>query len=210
MSEKGLAAMNTRTSRYETSCVLAILLIVAFGSAMAQDQPDAPVMLSTAESGSPWQSAAEKYDLDPIYLYAIALHESRRRRPDGMIRPWPWTLHTPQTGSLYFETYDAALEKLTALLADVTNIDVGLMQINWGWNGRRAPDARTLLEPAANIEIAAQLLREHLNECEGDLGCAIGRYHSPRRERSVPYAASVLAIVEHLRAAPAIQLALAE
>lgn len=202
--------MSTRISRYETSCALAILLVVAFGSALAQEQPDASALPTVAESRSPWQSAAEKYDLEPIYLYAIALHESRRRRPDGMIRPWPWTLHTAQTGSLYFETFDAALEKLTTLLREVTNIDVGLMQINWGWNGHRAPDARTLLEPAANIEIAARLLREHLNECEGDLRCAIGRYHSPRRERGIPYAASVLAIVEHLRAAPAIQLALAE
>jgi soluble lytic murein transglycosylase-like protein len=205
-----MATVSTRISRHETHCVLAMVLALACGSAIAEERADAASLPTAAQSRSPWQSAAEKYDLEPIYLYAIALHESRRHRPDGMIRPWPWTLHTRQTGSLYFETYDAALEMLTALLVDVTNIDVGLMQINWGWNGHLAPDARTLLEPASNIEIAAQLLREHLNECEGDLHCAIARYHSPRPERGIPYAASVLAIVEHLRSVPAIEIALME
>ena len=127
-----------------------------------------------------------------------------------MLRPWPWTLHTPEAGSLYFDTYDAALEKLKSLIAQGTkNIDVGLMQINWGWNGHRATAERLLL-PTDNIEIAAQILREHLNEYGGDRRRAVARYHSPRPERGLPYAASVLAIAEELRQSTAIQLALSE
>jgi soluble lytic murein transglycosylase-like protein len=120
-------------------------------------------------------------------------------------------LHTPDTGSLYFESYEKALEKLMELLAaGKTNIDVGVMQINWGWNGYRAGDPKRLLIPAENINIAAQILREHLDEFSGDLVRAIARYHSPRAERGVPYAASVMAIREHLLAAQAVRLALAE
>ena len=39
---------------------------------------------------------------------------------------------------------------------------------------------------------------------------AVARYHSPRRERGIPYAASVLAIADELRQSTAIQLALSE
>lgn len=159
---------------------------------------------------SAWTRAAAKYGLQEVDLYAIALKESRRYRSDGLVRPWPWTLHSPETGALYFETYEAALEKLTALLAEgKTNIDIGVMQINWGWNGHRAADAKRLLLPAENIEIAAQILRENLDQY-GDMGLAIARYHSPRAERGRAYAASVLAILEYLRRAKWIQLALAE
>jgi Transglycosylase SLT domain len=202
--------MDTPLSKGAADCALLILFFLCSDFVDAQPLSGQTVEMPGAEADSPWRLAAEKHNVEPIHLYAIALHESRRRRPDGMLRPWPWTLHTPKHGALFFESYEAALERLTVLLIEVTNVDVGLMQINWGWNGHRAPDARTLLRPTANIEIAAQLLREHLNACDENLPCAIGRYHSPRAELGVPYAASVLAIIEHLRSAPEVQLALVQ
>lgn len=203
--------MKGSTVNLATRGAAGIFLLHFTGVAIAQEKPPEPARMVQEDSRSPWSRAAEKYNLEAVDLYAIALQESRLRRPDGLVRPWPWTLHSPETGSLYFDTYDAALEKLTSLIAEgKTNIDVGVMQINWGWNGHRAVDPKRLLLPAENIEIAAQILREHLNEYGGDLRLAIARYHSSRMERGVPYAASVLAILEHLRAAKAVQLALAE
>lgn len=202
--------MKTSTVNLTLRGAIGIFLLHFTGFVIAQERPPDPAQVHE-DSRSPWSRAAEKYDLEEVDLYAIALQESRLRRPDGLVRPWPWTLHSPETGSLYFDTYEAALEKLTSLIAEgKTNIDVGVMQINWGWNGYRAVDPKRLLLPAENIEIAAQILREHLNEYGGDLRLAIARYHSPRMERGVPYAASVLAILEHLRAAKAVQVALAE
>ncbi len=199
--------MSLQQLRFVTGAVACVLLLTL---QPADAEEPAVSVIVKAESASPWRAAAEKHDVDALDLYAIALQESRRRRGDGMLRPWPWTLHTPDAGSLYFETYDAALEKLKSLIAQGTkNIDVGLMQINWGWNGHRATAERLLL-PADNIEIAAQILREHLNEYGGDRRRAVARYHSPRPERGLPYAASVLAIAEELRRSSAIQLALAE
>jgi soluble lytic murein transglycosylase-like protein len=186
------------------------LLLSNVGTANAAERAAEPI-IPVAESGSPWRRAAERHDVEVVDLYAIALQESRRRRPDGLLRPWPWTLHSPETGSLYFESYQGALDKLTELIAQgKTNIDVGVMQINWGWNGYRAGEPKRLLQPAENIEIAAQILREHLNEFGGDLRQAIARYHSPRADRGAPYAASVLAIRDHLLGAKAVQLALLE
>lgn len=199
--------MGLQQLRFVTGAIGCILLL-ALRSADAEEQVISAS--AKAESASPWRASAEKHDVDALDLYAIALQESRRRRDDGMLRPWPWTLHTPEAGSLYFETYEAALEKLRSLIAQGTkNIDVGLMQINWGWNGHRATAERLLL-PADNIEIAAQILREHLNEYGGNRRLAVARYHSPRPERGIPYAASVLAIADELRQSTAIQLALSE
>ena len=155
-----------------------------------------------AASTSPWFAAALKHDVDPLELYAIALQESRRHRPDGQFRPWPWTLHTENEGTMYFNTYEAVLAKLTTLLErGETNIDIGLMQINWGWNGHRLPDPAKLLLPQYNIDVAAKILREHLNAFGGDRRLAIARYHSSRPDRGMPYAAAVLEILKYLHTA---------
>lgn len=184
-------------------------LVVAAGAAFADERARETTHIQPTAS-SAWSRAATKYGFEEVDLYAIALQESRRHRSDGLVRPWPWTLHSPETGALYFDTYEAALEKLMSLLAEgKTNIDVGVMQINWGWNGHRVSDPKRLLLPAENIEIAAQILRENLDRY-GDQGLAIARYHSARAERGRAYAASVLAILEYLRHAKWVQLALAE
>jgi len=152
--------------------------------------------------GSPWELAAAKHDIDPLDLYAIALQESRLHRPDGRFRPWPWTLHTPSEGALYFDSYESAAAKLRVLVAKgVRNIDIGLMQVNWGWHRHRVQDPTELLRPARNIEVAAQILREHLDEYQGDLRQAFARYHSARPDRGIPYAAAVLEILKYLHTA---------
>lgn len=203
--------MRTTTSSVAILNVMTLMLLLCSSSARGDDIPVTLSHESLEQPRSAWSLAAQKYDVDSLHLYAIAIKESRRRRPDGLVRPWPWTLHSPKSGSLYFETYEAALEKLTSLITEgATNIDVGLMQVNWASNGYRAADAKSLLLPAENIAVAAQVLRECLNEYDGDLRLAIACYHSPRMKRGIPYAVSVLAIVEQLRSATGVQLALAE
>lgn len=206
----GALAMKTSAMHWVSFLGAGCLLLSHVGTAQAADGAAEPT-IPVEQIVSPWRRAAERHDVEVVDLYAIALQESRLRRPDGLFRPWPWTLHSPETGPLYFESYEAALDKLTELLArGKTNIDVGVMQINWGWNGYRAGDPKRLLHPAENIEIAAQILREHLNELGGDLRRAIARYHSPRPDRGAPYAASVLAIRDHLLGARAVQLVLVQ
>lgn len=177
-----------------------VLLSASFACFLGVETADAappPVASSTL---SPWLAAAAKNRLEPLDLYAVALQESRRFFSDGQLRPWPWTLHTPQEGALYFNNYESAAAKLKELLsAGVRNIDIGMMQVNWGWHQHRVQDATELLHPARNIEIAAQILREHLDEHGGDLRQAFARYHNARAEYGEPYAAAVLAILEQLR-----------
>ena len=71
---------------------------------------------SVGAADSVWMKAANQHELDPVVLYALALQESRRLRPDGKVRPWPWTLHAKGHGAMYFDSYDEALDKLVELI----------------------------------------------------------------------------------------------
>jgi hypothetical protein len=160
--------------------------------------------------GSIWLAAAQAQGLDPLVLYAIALQESRRLSPDGRVRPWPWTLHVRGRGALRFETYREAAHKLTDLIGveGVTNVDIGIMQINWRANGHRLLDPAQILLPNNNIRLGARILRENLKRARGDLVVALGRYHSPHKDRGRRYAESVLSILEGLKAVRGFALAL--
>jgi len=156
-----------------------------------------PTSLATE---SIWMKAADLHNLDPVVLYAVALQESRRIRPDGNVRPWPWTLHAKGHGAMYFDTYDDALEKLIELIdSGVKNVDIGMMQISWGANGHLLPDPAKILQPQNNITLGAAILRRELDQQNGDLRQAIARYHTPSTARGNKYAQSVLTILQNLR-----------
>lgn len=189
----------------------ALFALMVGGQELRAEASPPPPTIASGEDAQLWKLAAREYGVDVIDLYAIAFKESRRRRADGAWRPWPWTLNSPQTGALYFDSYEAALAKLKSLIeSGETNIDIGLTGINWRWNGHRASDYASLLKPATNIPVAAKIYREHLDACGGDRREAIARYHSSRIELGVPYAAAVISIAEDLRSVPGVQLALAE
>ena len=156
-----------------------------------------------------WVKAASTHDLDPVVLYALALQESRRLRPDGTVRPWPWTLHAKGYGAMYFDSYNEAADKLIEIIeSGVENVDIGMMQINWKSNGHLLPDPKQILKPENNVKLAAQILRRELDSQGGDLNSAIAHYHTPYKQRGTRYANSVLAILENLRGTQGLLLAL--
>lgn len=193
LREKG---MNTKTA------LVAMALLFSVGCAASDTHT-----LSASSADSPfeshWKAAAQKHDVDPLDLCSIALQESRRHRPDGYLRAWPWTLHTPTEGAMYFSDYESALAKLEQLIAQgLSNIDVGFMQVNWGHHKQRVAGLPAeLLKPARNIDVAAKILRENLDATGGNLQLAIAWYHNRRPELGFPYAAAVLTIREYLSAA---------
>jgi hypothetical protein len=175
---------------------LTCLAILVLWFTPAQATPSACGGAGTMHQ-SPWLTAAEKYRLDALDLYAIALWESRVIWSDGLLRPWPWTLHTAVEGALYFPSYEAAREKLEQLIArGETNIDIGMMQINWRANGWRLPTPAKLLLPQNNLDVAAQILRAALDSHAQDRRLAVARYHSSRDELGLPYQEAVFKIRE--------------
>jgi soluble lytic murein transglycosylase-like protein len=125
-----------------------------------------------------YQLAARDADIPSAVLYAVALQESgvtlRGRRV-----PWPWTLNVAAQARR-FQTREAACADLRRALREVprTRIDVGLGQINVGYQAGRFDHPCELLDPYRNLAIAAAILREHHTPGE-DWLLAIGRYHRP-------------------------------
>ena len=154
-----------------------------------------------AEHRSAWAQAAQAHGIDPVTLYAVALQETRTQWNDGTARPWPWTLRSARDGTQRFVSRAAARQALEALLAGgESNIDVGLMQINWGFNGHRVEAPQALLDPHRNVLVGAEILRDALRAHEGDLARALGAYHhGPDTERGRRYSAEVRRRIHALR-----------
>jgi soluble lytic murein transglycosylase-like protein len=134
-----------------------------------------------AASGSvppAYRSAARRAGVPATVLYAVALQESGTRLRDRVV-PWPWTLNVAGRAERFRSRVEACsgLRQAVASTA-LRDIDVGLGQINLGYQSHRYVSACELLDPYRNLAIAAQILQEqHLPE--EDWLAAVGRYHRP-------------------------------
>jgi len=131
-----------------------------------------------AEPPPGYHQIAREYGLPPKVLYAIALTESGKRLPSSRTRPWPWTLNIEGRGHYYPTRLDAFQALRTHLGRGVTNIDVGLMQVNWRYHRARLRDPWTALDPYYNLRLGAWLLASQCRDSQ-DLWEAVGRYHAP-------------------------------
>lgn len=149
--------------------------------------------------GTIFDKAAKEHGLDPLLIYSVALAESASGRGDGQISPWPWTLRVPGE-PFYAESRDEAQEKFIEFQKLYgRSIDVGIMQVNIGWNGHRVSSFEDLLDPETNVMVGAEVLSEAINSTENDLELGIGRYHTWKDEiRARNYGSRVLAIYRNL------------
>ncbi|MGB3288576.1 MAG: transglycosylase SLT domain-containing protein [Burkholderiaceae bacterium] len=154
-----------------------------------------------------YQLAAQRAGIPSVVLFAVALQESGIRR-DNRIIPWPWSLNV--AGQSYrYPTRGQACTGLLQALRDVrlTRVDVGLAQINLGYQKHHYSRPCDLLDPYANLQIAAAILREQYRPGE-DWLLAMGRYHRPAGgEPAARYRRSVSRHLERIqgpiRASPA-------
>ncbi|QTD95396.1 transglycosylase SLT domain-containing protein [Burkholderia anthina] len=119
-------------------------------------------------------------NVDPKILAGIALNESNYRG-----RAWPWTLNVAGQG-FFFESREEAYKAVEALLArGRTDFDVGLMQVNWRYHGKRFASAWDALAPASNVAVAEAILTENFARTDS-VAKAIAYYHSanPNPDRS--------------------------
>ena len=148
-------------------------------------------------TGTVWADIGRDYGIDPVLMYAIALVESGRPSGSGVYRPWPYAIGTREGG--YFPSTRGEAEAQLQSLGDLTWVDVGLMQVNYGVHEHRVGDATDLLEPRTNIITGGQILREALDSSPNDLELAVGRYHSWREERTRYYGRIVLGLYTNLQ-----------
>lgn len=105
-----------------------------------------------------------------LYLYAQLSHVN------------PWTLNIARAGYRFATRSDACTALLVAMrTVDPKRIDVGIAQINMGWNGHRfglSVSPCEALDPYKNLDVAARMLAE-LRADGGDWLTVAGRYHRP-------------------------------
>lgn len=78
------------------------------------------------------------------------------------------------------------------LAKGITNIDIGIMQINWRWHAKEFDqDLDDMLNPLQNIMYAAQLLKS-LHEKHQSWQKAVRYYHSAKDEHHRKYSKAVL------------------
>jgi soluble lytic murein transglycosylase-like protein len=77
-----------------------------------------------------------------------------------------------------------------ALNAGITNIDIGVGQINYRWHGDKFKDIEEMLNPVTNIEYAGKLLSSLFKE-HGDWFKALKYYHSAKAQYHVPYSRKI-------------------
>ncbi|KVC94936.1 lytic transglycosylase [Burkholderia ubonensis] len=125
-----------------------------------------------------YQLAAYDAGVPSVVLFAVALQESGTSL-QGRLIPWPWTLNI--AGSAYrYRTRASACRALRValLMVDATHVDVGLAQINLGFQRERFADPCDALDPYRNLDAAASILHEQHIAGE-DWLVAVGRYHRP-------------------------------
>lgn len=149
---------------------------------------DDPAQEALAERRGGWKCAPKTEPfaqmgsrVDPKITAGIAMNESSYRG-----RPWPWTLNVAGRG-MFFASREEAYAAVKRLLAyDRCDFDVGLMQVNWCYHGKRFASPWEALAPATNIRVAEDILAENLQR-SGSAMKAVAWYHSANPERGGPY-----------------------
>ncbi|BDG86438.1 lytic transglycosylase domain-containing protein [Citrobacter koseri] len=122
-------------------------------------------------------AAAERVPAES--LYSLAMAETTRKTAWGT-RPWPWTINVAGKG-YHYETREEAFEALLGFMQryPLKRIDVGVAQVNLGWNGHFFPSFRDAFDPYINLRAAARILRSCYDAKPGSWIRAAGCYHHP-------------------------------
>ena len=145
--------------------------------------------------GGVWAQAEQLSGIPKEKIYAVALKESGMTHKDKLFRPWPWTINSPR-GARRFASKQEAYAEIKDLIANgISNVDIGVMQINlyWHWNSIKDLD---VLDPTTNVLIAAQLLRDEMKKSNGNIPLSVARYHTRDSIAGADYQKSVFGLEE--------------
>jgi hypothetical protein len=152
---------------------IVVIAVMFFGSSVAKAQ-DLKAMISDFE---------KQYAIPTGLLYSIALVESK-------INPYAINV---EGKAIFSKSKSAALETIKYYRRlGVTNIDIGIMQINYRWHGREFTSIEQMINPVHNLAYAAQLLTS-LYKIHGSWHKATRLYHSATPKYYKKYSKSIIA-----------------
>ena len=131
-----------------------------------------------------------KLNIPKYLLLSIALTESGRKI-NGKLIPWPWSINTKGKG-LYFKNKDDLVSYASNnLKKNINNFDMGCMQVNYYYHGKKFKNLNEMADPLINVSWAGKFLiglhQKHLDWKE-----AISRYHSNTTWRKQKYFKKVM------------------
>lgn len=145
-----------------------------------------PLRASTPDCETLAVAASHQYGLPEGLLVAIARTESGIAQGAADRRAWPWTANVAGQ-SHYYNTRQEMREHLDHVVAsDVSNFDVGCMQLNYHWHGDGFSDLDRMLDPETNVGYAARYLKRLYDET-GSWAGATRYYHSRDPDRGAAY-----------------------
>ncbi|MBU9819881.1 transglycosylase SLT domain-containing protein [Rahnella sp. BCC 1045] len=169
-----------------TRCILTLMLWLASFGGFAKNSPQ------LQQIPPAYHQIADEARVPAESLYSVALTETSRHLPYGE-RPWPWTINVAGKG-YRFETREAAWQALLQFVRKypLKRIDVGIAQVNLGWNGHLFSSFYDAFDPYTNLRVAANILRTCYDASPGSWIKAAGCYHHPAGGKA---AATYIAIV---------------
>lgn len=147
-----------------------------------------------------YQRIAHQYDVPGAILYAVALTESGMALKSGRFRAWPWTLNVAGKPKRYATRKAAWIAIRYFMRQGVRSIDIGLLQVNWLWNGDKLGNTWAALDPIFNTRTGAKILQQAF-AIKGNWPEAVGHYHSPGKKPGQQYRAKKYSnrVMKHLR-----------
>ena len=186
-----MANMNTKITSKLKLAAQSILIVASIISTnvSSANTPD-----SFTLDGSLFETVGNKYNIDPLLLYSIAIAESATGVGNGNIGPTPLVLRS-KDGPVFFKDKKTAEIELTKILQTTNLVDVGLMQINLHYHPQENP--LDLLDPYHNLSEAARYLKTTLASTT-DPVLGVGRYHSWDNKKANWYGHRIWTIYRNL------------
>lgn len=126
--------------------------------------------------------AEKQYEIPSGILMAIAKVESNVKLYSLNING------KPRIASTQNEAIQIAKQSIKS---GISNVDIGIMQLNYYWHGKEFENIEDMIKPEKNIAYAASYLKS-LKDQHGSWRKAIRYYHSAKRELNGKYSKKVI------------------
>ena len=143
--------------------------------------------------------AEEEYQIQKHLLTSISSIESGRWHNGQQEKAaWPWTVNVKGKGYFYKTKAEAVAAVKKWQARGYTSIDVGCMQVNLRFHGKKFANIEDAFDPKKNVDVAAQFLKKRY-EKRGDWMRAATDYHSKKPSKARAYKKKLLTALNNAR-----------
>ena len=157
-----------------------------------------PSSVTFGPSASIWRRAGQRYHIDPLLLYAVALVETGRASRGDSVAPTPWIVRID--GRVITGSASHVREAIRLAQAFGKQIqDVGIMQVYFPAHHTTVRSALQLIDPRTNVMQGARILAQALGSSQ-DTILGIWHYHSDNPSKAYSYGSAVYTVWHRLEA----------